>query len=137
MSDRQLRLFTLEQATRLLPVLAHRLEALRTQVQEVRTCRAELERLAGRPHQGNGSRAADETKAGELRGRLEELARSVQDGVREVESYGCEVKDVEIGLIDFRSLRNGRVVYLCWRLGVPAIEHWHELDTGFAGRQPL
>ena len=48
-----------------------------------------------------------------------------------------ELKDPAIGLIDFRSLREGRVVYLCWRLGEPTIAYWHDLDTGFASRQPL
>ncbi len=50
---------------------------------------------------------------------------------------GVELKDPAIGLIDFRSLREGRIIYLCWRLGEPTIAYWHDLDTGFAGRQPL
>ena len=55
----------------------------------------------------------------------------------ELEEIGCELKDVHTGLLDFRSLREDRVVYLCWRLGEDEIRFWHELDTGFAGRQPL
>jgi hypothetical protein len=47
------------------------------------------------------------------------------------------VKDPATGLIDFRSLRGGREVYLCWRLGEGEIAWWHELDAGFQGRQPL
>jgi hypothetical protein len=50
---------------------------------------------------------------------------------------GCELKGIEEGLIDFPSPREGRTVYLCWKLGEDSIGSWHELDTGFAGRQPL
>src|SRR6266568_2069436 len=51
--------------------------------------------------------------------------------------FGCELKDADSGLIDFLSLRDGREIYLCWRLGEERINFWHYLDTGFAGRQPL
>jgi hypothetical protein len=50
---------------------------------------------------------------------------------------GVELKDIEEGLVDFRSMRDGRIVYLCWRQGEDTIAFWHELDAGFAGRQPL
>ena len=54
-----------------------------------------------------------------------------------VQSLGAELKEIRTGLIDFRSPRDDRVIYLCWRLGEPRILFWHELDAGFAGRQPL
>jgi len=57
--------------------------------------------------------------------------------IEKVQGMGVELKDVEVGLIDFRSIREGREVYLCWQLGEEHVTHWHELDTGFAGRQPL
>jgi hypothetical protein len=50
---------------------------------------------------------------------------------------GIELKDPEQGLIDFRSIREGREVYLCWKLGEERVSHWHEIDAGFAGRQAL
>jgi hypothetical protein len=50
---------------------------------------------------------------------------------------GVEIKDLGTGLVDFRTERDGMVVYLCWRLGEDPIRYWHELDTGFAGRKPL
>jgi len=50
---------------------------------------------------------------------------------------GIELKDPELGLVDFRSIREGREVYLCWQLGEEHLSFWHEIDTGFAGRQPL
>ncbi len=55
----------------------------------------------------------------------------------ELDSFGCELKDPDIGLIDFLSMRNGREIYLCWMLGEERINFWHYLHTGFAGRQPL
>ncbi len=51
--------------------------------------------------------------------------------------HGVELKDPRTGLIDFRHLRENRIVYLCWKLGEKRIEWWHELDTGVAGRLPL
>ncbi len=69
-----------------------------------------------------------------------ELARHIQTLQMldsELKEFGCELKDADSGLIDFLSLRDGREIYLCWRLGEERINFWHYLDTGFAGRQPL
>jgi hypothetical protein len=69
-----------------------------------------------------------------------ELARHIQTLQlldNELREFGCELKDADSGLIDFLSLRNGREIYLCWRLGEERINFWHYLDAGFAGRQPL
>lgn len=55
----------------------------------------------------------------------------------ELQNLGVELKDYFTGLVDFRHVRNGREIYLCWRLGEPEVGHWHELDEGFAGRQKL
>lgn len=54
-----------------------------------------------------------------------------------IQSFGCLVKDLNGGLLDFLSERNGRDVYLCWRYGEPMISHYHELHTGFNGRRPV
>ena len=57
--------------------------------------------------------------------------------VDELHNLGVELKGPDTGLCDFYSLMDGREVYLCWRLGEPEVSHWHELDAGVAGRQPL
>ncbi len=57
--------------------------------------------------------------------------------VRALSELGILVKDLDTGLVDFPTLREGREVYLCWQLGEPHIAWWHETETGFAGRQPL
>jgi hypothetical protein len=50
---------------------------------------------------------------------------------------GVLVKDLETGLLDFPSERDGEIVFLCWRHGEPSVAHWHAVDAGFSGRQPL
>ena len=57
--------------------------------------------------------------------------------VEKIQATGCVLKDINTGLLDFLSLRNGREVYLCWRFGETEIEFYHELHTGFNGRRPL
>lgn len=57
--------------------------------------------------------------------------------LKEFQQREVELKDLERGLVDFPSLRNGQEVFLCWENGEDDIEHWHELDAGYAGRKPL
>lgn len=54
-----------------------------------------------------------------------------------LESKGCVLKGIEMGLVDFPSIRDGKEVYLCWKVPEPEIRYWHDLDAGFAGRQPI
>jgi hypothetical protein len=72
------------------------------------------------------ARTERDTAAGELR----ETIESVQE-------FGCVVKDLDIGLLDFPTQFRGQEVYLCWKLGEPAISWWHGTDEGFAGRKPI
>ncbi len=66
------------------------------------------------------------------------VAREIEALVREVAELGVEVKDLDLGLIDFRTLRGGEEVYLCWRLGEgDRIAWWHTIEGGFAARRPL
>jgi hypothetical protein len=57
--------------------------------------------------------------------------------LEELKAVGCELKDFELGLVDFYALLDDRLVFLCWRLGEPRVEYWHEVDAGIAGRQPV
>ncbi|MGD2161842.1 MAG: DUF2203 domain-containing protein [Anaerolineales bacterium] len=66
-----------------------------------------------------------------------EASLRVQDLATQIKSYDVLIKDVRNGLIDFPSRREGRIVLLCWRYGEPEVAHWHEIDTGYADRQPL
>ncbi len=67
---------------------------------------------------------------------LEAQEASLGSYLDELAKLGVELKGTD-GLCDFYSLKDGREVYLCWRLGEPEVAHWHELNAGFAGRQPL
>jgi hypothetical protein len=53
------------------------------------------------------------------------------------QDLGCELKDLDDGLVDFPSYRQGQLIYLCWKRGEDRIEWWHTMEAGFAGRQPL
>jgi hypothetical protein len=69
--------------------------------------------------------------------RLDVETRHLQEYVDELADVGCELKDFQTGLVDFIGRHQGRDVYLCWKLGEEKIEYWHELHTGFAGRQAV
>ena len=68
---------------------------------------------------------------------VEMAGLDLQGLINELDEMGVELKGIDEGLVDFQSLRDGRVVYLCYRLGEETIAYWHELDSGFAGRQTL
>ena len=129
---RPMRIFTRDEATALLPRLIPSLEMLREAKGEVDQLRAELDALTP-IMRGNGSGA----EAARVENRLTELAGSVRRQVRKVLTQGVIIKDLDQGLIDFPTERDGRVVMLCWRLGEESISYWHEFDGGFAGRLPL
>jgi hypothetical protein len=61
----------------------------------------------------------------------------IAQGVQQIEAWGCVIKDLDQGLVDFLWRRRGTTVFLCWKLGESSIGHWHGLREGFAGRQPL
>lgn len=65
------------------------------------------------------------------------LVEDLEAVVREIEDTGAVLKDVQLGLIDFPTERDGEVVYLCWQFGESEVAFWHRVDEGFAGRQPL
>ena len=126
------RLFTLAEANALLPSLIPILVALRSDREAALAAQRELEELTP-AMRGNGAGM----RAAELEQELRQLAPRIAAGVRKISRLGVEIKDLEHGLIDFPSERNGRVVYLCWRLGEDQVAFWHETDGGFLGRQAL
>ena len=131
------RLYTVAEANGQLRYIIPILEEAKRLMAEVRSRQQDLERELEAFPTANGHSMQHEMSARLIREDLEVLATRLQEQIQNAERYGCEVKDPETGLIDFRSLREGRVVYLCWRLGERDIGYWHELDAGFRGRQPL
>lgn len=73
----------------------------------------------------------------EMNARKESTAKSFNETVTSIQSTGCILKDLDIGLIDFPVLYRDEEVYLCWKLGEPSIQFWHRIEDGFGGRQPL
>ena len=61
----------------------------------------------------------------------------IDQGIRQLQGYGCVVKDINVGLLDFLANRDGRDVYLCWRYGEPEVGYFHDIHTGFNDRRPV
>jgi len=126
--------FTLDEAERLLPRLTDLLAELRARKEEYERFGRQAGELSLKMR-GNGHVMEGEAKAAQEG--LERSLAAVNGLVEQVREMGCELKDIDQGLIDFRAEMDGREVYLCWKLGEERIDWWHELETGFAGRQPL
>ena len=73
----------------------------------------------------------------QAKNRRESEAERLRNAVQQLQNLGCLVKDLDTGLVDFPTLFRGQEVYLCWKLGEASIEFWHDVDTGFAGRQAI
>jgi len=104
--------------------------------------RAELVRLRDRalarsPDAGGAAEPLSDEDLRLLRLRMQGLVDQMAAGVARIDQLGLALRDIETGLVDFPALVSGRQVWLCWRRGEPAVEWWHELDAGVAGRQPL
>jgi hypothetical protein len=65
------------------------------------------------------------------------LLETLRDQIVAIQDTGCLIKDIEIGLVDWVSVHQGREVYLCWRYGESQVAWWHEIEAGFAGRRPI
>lgn len=125
------RRYTVAEANALLPRISPWLEELQGIARRLVAIREALTAIGPARFNGKASEVL------RLEAEAEALAPRAEAALRRLTALGVEVKDPATGLIDFRSLRGDREVYLCWRLGEDAIAWWHELDAGFQGRQPL
>ncbi len=128
--------FTLEEAASVLPLVRERLEhALKAKdgLTEVTT---ELEAVCHRAAMAGGIRI-DRQQIALWRSRQEALAKRLREMVTEIYAFGCQVKDLDRGLLDFPTFYNGDEVLLCWKLGEPDIEYWHGTGEGFRGRKRI
>ena len=124
-----MRLFTLEEATALLPELRRLFARIRSERNTIRRLEPEAKLAQENAERGGGGSAHG--------ARYINALFNLMNAADDINELGVEIKDLERGLCDFPSLRDGRVVYLCWLLGEDSIEWWHDTDTGFSGRQPL
>lgn len=129
-----MRLFDVQEARRLVPVLSTAFNAIRDCLERLQQSRRQLASLGESAEPG----AAGESipRAHQLQSDCDALIAQVRQEVANLEELGVEVKSFE-GLVDFRALRKGRQVYLCWQLGEPTVMYWHELDGGFRGRRAI
>ncbi len=128
--------FTLEEAQSLLPVVESLLKRAIEGKQSAEEIETGLNELARRIYLSGGMRV-DTNSVAKKRAEIDGLVQTVRESIAEIDSIGVQVKDLGTGLIDFPCRVDDQVVLLCWRLGEPAIEHWHTVDSGFQGRQPV
>jgi hypothetical protein len=129
-------LFTVEEAN-------HLLEELRPRIQRLVDAKREYDRVQGRVDvlhvatSGASGENPDVRELEALRKRHADLAEVISRGVQTIHRWGCLVKDLDRGLVDFYALTGDRLVFLCWQLGESEISHWHTIEGGFSARQPL
>ena len=128
-------MFTLAEAQELVPWLQEVFDAIEPLKAELSGAEARGKELLTRMQSNGGSKTRQEM---EESSRTQQVARQrIDEHLQKVADRGIVIRSAAEGLVDFPSVRDGRTVYLCWLAGEPVITHWHELDTGFAGRQPL
>ena len=86
---------------------------------------------------GHGGAAAQIRALREAEQQVAEPAHEVAEIIAELDALGVQVKDIEVGLVDFPADRGGETVLLCWKVGEEAVGYWHGLEEGYAGRKPL
>jgi hypothetical protein len=136
MADDESKLFSLSEAERLRaqlePVLIEAIEARR----KFGDLDDQLNEVAERIQRSGGMLVPFE-RVGRLRMERNNLEESIRAALERIQSTGCIVKDLEVGLLDFPARMNGEEVYLCWKLGEDRIRFYHRQDEGFSGRKPI
>jgi len=130
------RTFTLIEAQSLLPVLE---SLLRTAIDGRKLIEAvdnELQELAHRVFL-RGGLSVNIVHMARRKAEREKAIQRVKDALAEIDAAGVQVKDLDIGLLDFPCEVEGQTVLLCWKLGEKSIAHWHSESEGFAGRKPI
>lgn len=133
-----LKVFTLEAANRMLPSVRARLTELRASHREILALqgRVDIEELAGTDAAGQLTDEA-RNRIAELNETLLKTMETFEEQIENFSALGCELKDLTQGLVDFYTMRDGTLAYLCWREGEESIQYWHPLEGGFAAREEL
>jgi len=133
MSDRT---FTLDEAQSLLPVLESLLRTAISSKKLMEEVEAELQAMNHRIFL-NGGTHVDVIPIARRKAERAKAEQHGKDALAEIDSIGVQVKDLDIGLLDFPCLVDGKIILLCWKLGEKSITHWHGTQEGFAGRKPV
>jgi hypothetical protein len=130
------RRFTLAEAQSLIPrvdLLLREAVSLKTDYQEAEGV---IQTMARRVTLMGGM-IVDRDQAVDAKNRRDAVAAKLRAVIEQVQEFGCLIKDLDTGLIDFPTLLRGVEVYLCWKLGESKIEFWHGVDEGFRGRKAI
>lgn len=122
------RVFTLREANSLIPQLEDHLTAVKQDKAVLLRVKDEIKKASAKAHLGGGSYAGP---------RYISALRQISENLQAVHETGVLVKDVDIGLCDFPAMLEGRIVFLCWKLGEQDVRWWHETHSGYLGRQPI
>jgi len=122
------RVFTLAEAQSLLPRLRTLLEELSQEWKRMSELNPEIQKARDNAPLNGYSKFGVE---------YVESVSHLMSLIHEIKDMGVLLKDADKGLCDFPYIKGGRMVYLCWQLGEDAIRYWHDVETGFAGREPL
>jgi len=128
--------FTLDEAQSLLPVLESLLKRAIDGKHAAEEVETQLSDLGRRIYLSGGMRV-NLHEVANRRAEMESHLERVRESIAEIDSIGVQVKDLDTGLLDFPFRLDEDIVLLCWRMGETAIEHWHTLESGFQGRQPV
>jgi hypothetical protein len=130
------RTFTFDEAQSLLPVLESLLRTAMAAKQLIEEVDAELQVVQHRVFL-NGGMFLDIVPLARRKAERMKAAQRIKDTLAEIDSIGVQVKDLDIGLLDFPCEVEGQIILLCWKSGEKSITHWHGVQEGFAGRKPV
>ena len=133
MTESAVKHFTLEEANATIPYVRRIVEDIVAEYDTWRDCILRYEVVAAESEADGG----ETEEQGQLRVEVDSIAKRITALIDELTQVGCIFKGLDGGLVDFQARREGRDIYLCWRLEEPEIRYWHELEGGFAGRQPV
>jgi hypothetical protein len=128
------RTFTLDEAQDLLSVLESLLRKALDGKKLIESVDAEMQAVAHRVFL-NGGMSLNIVHLARRKAEREKTFQRVKDAMDEIDAMGVQVKDLDIGLLDFPCEVDGQIVLLCWKLGEKTITHWHGVQEGFAGRK--
>ena len=134
MNENQVRLFTVDEANQLIPVLTELIQELQEKRDLIAKFEVEIDTLELVSDCDKNSGAQEFER---LIARHRQAIDRFYSIVETIHSHDCFLKDVDLGLIDFYGVIDGQVIFLCWRVGEEKINFWHHVTEGYSGREPL